>query len=507
MTNHRMLTLMLALCVPSMTWPQSHSQPDSRDEGSSGVTLTVAREKQTATTLQLRCRIRNDSPQDIWICDSMDQSEWEDVEVYIGQDNETLFVQRRLDVPMTLFRNQPIGRYARVPCGQTRTEVLSMTLPVRQREVLSGVRGASPAGRATRLVLEIGYYEGNLPATVLQQLEESVKSAAEKQATVPAHETSLAGMIRGVAHFNSSNRVVRARDDQVIIPWTDHFPKGERVLLATVDDLTIPYSDKYTSPKRIHVTPCKKIGVRFRGSPLGFCFPYSQEQSLLNEQERRSLGSIQGFVIEDPRDIMETAYVASESLDGVFYTDRGAADVTCHRKDGSVLSFTIYDGAYIVMPDGQVFRCRDQLTKLRMFSPQVKGLDLRMQCVANLKNLWYFLHLYPILTQAPKDDTSKTSERTYPTADKWCDAARGQDCACPGAAEGKCHYAMNADCRYDSPGDTVLLFETKAGWNQHGGPELFAFDNHDPRGGLVLLNDGTVRFIRGEDELRQLRWK
>ena len=52
----------------------------------------------------------------------------------------------------------------------------------------------------------------------------------------------------------------------------------------------------------------------------------------------------------------------------------------------------------------------------------------------------------------------------------------------------------------------VLLFETKAGWNQHGGPELFTFDNHDPHGGLVVLNDGTVKFIRTEEELKQLRW-
>ena len=49
--------------------------------------------------------------------------------------------------------------------------------------------------------------------------------------------------------------------------------------------------------------------------------------------------------------------------------------------------------------------------------------------------------------------------------------------------------------------------ELKAGWNQHGGPELFTFDNHDPRGGCVLLNDGTVKFIRTEEELKQLRWK
>ena len=76
----------------------------------------------------------------------------------------------------------------------------------------------------------------------------------------------------------------------------------------------------------------------------------------------------------------------------------------------------------------------------------------------------------------------------------------------------------------------VLLFETKAGWNQHGGPELFTFDNHDTEGiapdvlpslqrssggGCVLLNDGTVKFIRtpvlseaeGKEELHALRWK
>jgi hypothetical protein len=70
-------------------------------------------------------------------------------------------------------------------------------------------------------------------------------------------------------------------------------------------------------------------------------------------------------------------------------------------------------------------------------------------------------------------------------------------------------YAMNPNCRgrEDSPQEVVFLFESKPGWNQHGGPELFTFDNHDPKGGLVLLNDGTVKFIRTEGELRQLRWK
>jgi hypothetical protein len=68
-------------------------------------------------------------------------------------------------------------------------------------------------------------------------------------------------------------------------------------------------------------------------------------------------------------------------------------------------------------------------------------------------------------------------------------------------------YAMNPNCREGSPKDMVFVFESKPGWNQHGGPDLFTFDNHDPKGGLVLLNDGTVKFIRTEEELKQLRWK
>jgi hypothetical protein len=83
---------------------------------------------------------------------------------------------------------------------------------------------------------------------------------------------------------------------------------------------------------------------------------------------------------------------------------------------------------------------------------------------------------------------------------------------CPAVGEGKSYlaksyYAMNPNCKQDSVLDMVLLFETKAGWNQHGGPELFTFDNHEPKGGCVLLNDGTVKFIRTKEELQQLRWK
>ena len=78
---------------------------------------------------------------------------------------------------------------------------------------------------------------------------------------------------------------------------------------------------------------------------------------------------------------------------------------------------------------------------------------------------------------------------------------------CPGARSSRCDYAINPQCAPDSDAEVVLLFESKPGSNQHGGPELFTFDNHDPKSGLVLLNGGEVKFIRSEQELKQLRWK
>ena len=58
--------------------------------------------------------------------------------------------------------------------------------------------------------------------------------------------------------------------------------------------------------------------------------------------------------------------------------------------------------------------------------------------------------------------------------------------------------------------DMVLLFETKPGWNQIGGLELLATDNHlksdhGRKGANVAFGDGHVEFIKAED-LSKLRW-
>ncbi|MHC4396840.1 MAG: hypothetical protein ACYS1A_14415 [Planctomycetota bacterium] len=100
----------------------------------------------------------------------------------------------------------------------------------------------------------------------------------------------------------------------------------------------------------------------------------------------------------------------------------------------------------------------------------------------------------------------------YPAKDKWCDLLkqhvldiREEYFTCKEAGEGRCHYAINPNCEPSSPNDVVLLFETKDGWNQYGGPELLTFDNHRGKGCNVLFNDGRVEFVIPE-RIDELNW-
>lgn len=64
----------------------------------------------------------------------------------------------------------------------------------------------------------------------------------------------------------------------------------------------------------------------------------------------------------------------------------------------------------------------------------------------------------------------------------------------PKPEKARCSYAMNPNCRSDSSPDMALLFESKAGWNQFGGPELLNVNNHQGEGCNILFNDGHASF-------------
>ncbi|MFH1369949.1 MAG: DUF4190 domain-containing protein [Planctomycetota bacterium] len=137
------------------------------------------------------------------------------------------------------------------------------------------------------------------------------------------------------------------------------------------------------------------------------------------------------------------------------------------------------------------------LAKIRMFS-------CRMVCKERMTTLGQSMLQY----------AEKYNE--YPTSSQWCDLLQKYDpnlpmktFHCIGVKEGPCcNYAMNkniAEVGSNAPEDMVLLFESKAGWNQTGGPELLTMENHQGEGCNILFCDGHAKFVLSED-IDELRW-
>jgi len=128
----------------------------------------------------------------------------------------------------------------------------------------------------------------------------------------------------------------------------------------------------------------------------------------------------------------------------------------------------------------------------------------RMVCGTNMAGLGKAMLVY-----------ASDNKDMYPAPDNWCDLLIKNDpnvtekiFRCKGGETGPCNYAMNKNIEKlgaNAPPDMVLLFESKPGWNQSGGPEILTTENHNGDGCNVLFNDGSVLFF-GTEHLNDLRW-
>lgn len=301
------------------------------------------------------------------------------------------------------------------------------------------------------------------------------------------------------------------------------------------------------------LTGCTRIEVRYAGGALHYFFmDTSMQKGVLNEKERVYIRSYDKWIVTDQEQIKAFAQQVSQAT----YTYLGwrwsllmvAMDpptkVVAYGPWAGRRSFSVYGSSIRV--GWRLFSCNtgQGLSLMSLDPPGLKPLRARWDCGRHISWLTFLSlcggpppvrpHLDPnhwcdaIVENARKnytnaeigsDEVVQMYPDTYIAGMFTCPGIR----ACPGVYDYRqlrearassqpvdiwiSDYAMNPKCREDSPKDMVFLFESKPGWNQHGGPELFTFDNHDPRGGCVLLNDGTVKFIRTEEELHALRWK
>lgn len=163
-------------------------------------------------TLELRYKVKNDSDQDIWVCDGVGCVEG-DFEVYL-EDDQTLLIRKRLDVQtFVVYYIWPEGQYSRLRAGEEQAKSLSINLPVRHRCMFMPRLEKQGVIYVRRLVVEIGYHTKDLAQIILD-----LKCSDDDP--------------------NKYNKA--------IISYLHSANEGEQVLRITVDGVLIPYEDVWT---------------------------------------------------------------------------------------------------------------------------------------------------------------------------------------------------------------------------------------------------------------------
>jgi len=132
-----------------------------------------------------------------------------------------------------------------------------------------------------------------------------------------------------------------------------------------------------------------------------------------------------------------------------------------------------------------------------------KQKAMQINCFNNEKQLALGVLLY-----------SNDHTNHYPPAATWCEAIQPsvrseRTFKCPAAnSSSRCDYAYNAkldglDTAKIDP-QTVVIFESDAGWDAHGGPELLAA-RHRANSSVVAFADGHVELILPA-RINSLRW-
>jgi len=486
------------------------------NEPISRVTISAVSLEVTGGAVDLRYQVTNGSSQEIWLCQDLARGWSAMYESYFRDENETLVIRRRLVVPREIQHN--VGRAGSYVClrpGKTRGESLLLPLcPEPGQPIFAKATDNKRASASVkRIAIEIGYYRGNLYGTLYQMCYDEYfadKKWRPKRSTLNPLRT-----------FVGFNEHLRDREERIVVPWSIPLDVPEEILRMTVDWPHVP-DDPVTLRRGLSlpdIGDCSRIEIRYAPTILEYFYPHGSQQVLLSSTEKEYLEKQRETVITDRESIFRLNALLKLFVSGgqeIACTDRVAR--IKYYSDIHEGTLTLYADEVLEVENKHRFAYVFDSSTLAEITRQTKMFELRFQCASNLRDWWHRFRLYDSVRAGAVSERRGNAQQKYPEMDKWCDVVvriyretRPIDgrsiLRCPSGGEGRSHYAMNPNCGPNSAGDMVLLFETRAGWNQHGGPELFTFDNHDPKGGCVLLNDGTVKFIRTEEELHALRWK
>lgn len=136
---------------------------------------------------------------------------------------------------------------------------------------------------------------------------------------------------------------------------------------------------------------------------------------------------------------------------------------------------------------------------------QSRGRAQTITCVNNVKQIALALRIY-----------ATDNDDAFPAATNWCDAISAEVGGarnvfwCPAETNSlRSAYAFNAALGgvkdSDLAPDTVMVFESDAGWNASGGPDLLTAQPRHNGVWVIGFADGSVQQI-GAARLASLRW-
>jgi len=227
MDGRACLVAELSLCglLLSSGAQAANKRAAERDAEIPGLSMTLGTLTITSDKVILRCEIRNDTEEDVWICaecpEDYGATGTTKGMIYVSADGRTLIVLERMNRPTYATSTGPLvppfATYRRLRVGQRRAEKLSVELPVEDWSSILG-RGFMEAtdsgmGAAERLVFEIGCY-----STQSLKLLASARSSARR------------------VRFDESG-------DEVVVSaprFGGAWPR-ERAVRLVVEGVTIPY--------------------------------------------------------------------------------------------------------------------------------------------------------------------------------------------------------------------------------------------------------------------------
>ena len=159
----------------------------------------------------------------------------------------------------------------------------------------------------------------------------------------------------------------------------------------------------------------------------------------------------------------------------------------------AILLFT--SGTKLTQQKNKIIISISTFILLLTFSIQSKPIIDTGICQANLRNINIairdIIHTFPSQTWC--SDLSKlTANNTEKYGKNFND-----NFICPSSQDKKCSFTLNSDFSISSPPDTILLFESKDGWNQTASTDQAVFSNHSGKCSVLLAN-GQIKLITKE---------